>query len=118
AAAVLTRSSFDDSHVDDPLQGASVAAEISRHDVLDCLGRDAEVAEAGEAAACQVVRFEEVDLAGGERWPGEKLEEARLELGEAERKRNEPSTLVDQAKGEADQLAQGIGVRADKLVGQ
>jgi len=49
------------------------ALDIRRHDVLDCLRRDIEIAETWERAAGKIVGTEKVDLGGGERRIGEEF---------------------------------------------
>src|SRR5262245_37010353 len=53
---------------------------ISRHDLLDRFGLDAEFPETRQGSACHVIRLEQVNLAGGERaW--QELKQPRLNLG-------------------------------------
>src|SRR5262245_2855879 len=62
----------------------AVPAYISRHDLLDRFRLDAEFPESRQGSACDVIRLEQVNLAGGERWAWQELEQPRLNLGQRE----------------------------------
>jgi hypothetical protein len=55
--------------------------DIGRDHLLNCLRSNFEVLEAGEGSARNIIRLEKINLAGGERWVGQELEQPRLDLG-------------------------------------
>jgi hypothetical protein len=59
--------------------------------LLDRFRLDIELSETRQGTARDVVRLEKINLAGGERWVWQELEQARLDLGHRKGQRYEQS---------------------------
>src|SRR5262245_61176791 len=73
-----------------------VPAYISRHDLLDRFRLDAEFPETRQGSTRHVIRFEQVNLACGERWVWQELEQPRLNLGYREGQGDEQPPSADE----------------------
>ena len=57
------------------------SANIGRYYLLDRFRLYLELVQAGQRTARNIIRLEKINLAGGERWIWQKLEQPRLYLG-------------------------------------
>ena len=57
------------------------SVNVGRYYLLDRFRLDIELPETRQGTARDVVRLEKINLAGGERWVSQELEQPRLDLG-------------------------------------
>src|SRR6476620_5023687 len=70
------------------------SANIGRYYLLDRFRLDIELPETWQGTARNIVRLEKVNLAGGERWVWQELEQPRLDRGHRKGHRYEQSPLA------------------------
>ena len=59
------------------------STNVRRHHFLDRFRLNLELLQTRQGSARKIIRFEKINLAGGERWVWQELEQPRLDLGSA-----------------------------------
>jgi hypothetical protein len=70
------------------------SADVGRYHFLDCFWLNLELLETREVPARNIIRLEKVNLARGERWVWQKLEQPRLDFGYRKRNGQEQSPFA------------------------
>jgi hypothetical protein len=81
-----------------PSSALTRPSEIGRHNLLECFRLDAEFAQTRRVGVREVVRFEKIHLAGGQRRVGQVLEPPRLSIGHGEGYRHEQAPVTKDAQ--------------------
>ena len=64
-------------------------ANVRRHHLLNCFRLNLELLQTGKSPARDIIRLEKINLACGEQWEWQELEQPRLDLGHRKGQRYE-----------------------------